>query len=167
MHEEQPKSSSQSPPPRVRPRGISHSMSSSDQRKPAEVLSTCSESDADGSSSSLPRNIKIRNNEKLETKPKFPGQQQTETPKSPAGGDGRKKWPCDYCTYLNFDSAAKCCLCRAPRPLQRTRIEDLSRKAFHEKDEEGDTDKARGLLGAGGEPHNRYVHAAFGRNMNE
>ena len=30
----------------------------------------------------------------------------------------QKKWSCDYCTYLNWPSAIKCTLCRAPRPVQ-------------------------------------------------
>ncbi|XP_070541181.1 ubiquitin thioesterase ZRANB1-like [Ptychodera flava] len=29
-----------------------------------------------------------------------------------------KKWQCDYCTYLNWPSAVKCTLCRAPKPLR-------------------------------------------------
>ncbi|XP_006817899.1 ubiquitin thioesterase ZRANB1-like [Saccoglossus kowalevskii] len=31
-------------------------------------------------------------------------------------GDSRK-WTCEYCTYLNWPSAVKCTLCRAPKPL--------------------------------------------------
>lgn len=27
-----------------------------------------------------------------------------------------RKWPCEYCTYLNWPSAIKCTLCRASRP---------------------------------------------------
>lgn len=27
---------------------------------------------------------------------------------------GERKWMCDYCTYLNWPSSTKCCMCRAP-----------------------------------------------------
>jgi len=40
-------------------------------------------------------------------------------------GGGAKKWHCDYCTYHNWSTAAKCTMCRAQKPVSLLQGQDI------------------------------------------